>query len=396
MKKLKLAPGGLNNNTLDVESHPRKHLSDFVAEYILQRYGAKRYGREAPIPGRRTVLVGRGGYDEHGDSKLRECEATLVVSDLGVRDLPELKPLLDYTLQVDRFGGGKGVLKFGRLVELMHDVLPPHRVAHWARVMIEALIEGETDKTSVEPERVFKFIMAAYAKVKNEFPPETRVELDKLLDGFSPRAAFEPFGIFYCASVLWKKFRRLPHKPTPTEWIADAFRAELTRQKLFLDAEAEAKKAQRATVVIRGVEAEIALVRSDGQRIHSAVFSEYKKVVAVIARRSTGHVQIFRRIHRAPVRVKLQDAAAFLRACEQQKAGEPISRLEELAAQQGPEGIGKRWFFHHATQNILNGALSAPDVEPTALADHEIVERLFDGLDDSSREIRSRFYREKK
>lgn len=395
MKKIKRAPGGLNGN-LDVESHLRKHLSDLVAEVLLPRYGAMKYGAGAPIPGRRTVLVGRGGYDEHGEPKLRECEATLVASDLGVRDLPELKPLLDYTLQVDRFGSGKGVLKFGRLVELMHDVLPPHRVAHWARVMIDALIEGETDKTSAEPERIFKFIMAAYAKVKNEFSPETRVEIDKILDGFSPRTAFEPFGIFHCTAMLWQRFRRLPHQPTPTEWIADAFRAELTRQKLFMEAGAEAKKAQRATVIIRGIETEIALVHSDAQRIHSAVFSEYKKVVAVIARRSAGHVQIFRRIHRAPARVKLQDTAAFLRAYEQQKAGEPISRFDELAGQQGPEGAGKRWFFHHATQNIFNGALSAPDVEPTALADHEIMERLFDGLDDSSREIRSQFYREKR
>lgn len=411
------APGN-SSEQIEVPLHPRAHPSDILTRYLLRGYGGEKYGSGASPLGPRVVMVGRGGYDEHDpenlpDPKQRECEATLVALDLGVRERPELQPLLNYIRGADLDGAGKGILKFARVVELLYDVYPdmPGRVEQFATVLFEASIAAEraasagTPLAPVPPEVVSYFIRKAQALVTPEFRLAVRLRLEERIKPWlNPSGlVFESFGLPHCVTLLWQRFRksRLGEKPV-VEWVADAFRAELMKQSRFLDAwreidrAAEAGEIDEALLTVRGVAAVAYLIRSDSPNVHSFLFSrDYKSSgenILVAVRRSNGQLQMFRRRHGAAVKVKLHWVAALLRAREQEKRGFPVSPWAELIAPRGPMGA-ECWFYRRGPEWIFNGALSAPDVEATYLTDGEILDCVTRGLDDSYREFRDEFRR---
>lgn len=384
-----------NNSRIFVESHPREHLSDLVARWLIMTFWHWRKG----AGGNQTVLVGRGGYDEHGNPDARECEATLAAKDLGVAELPELQPLLRYTFMVDHDGEGKGVLKFGRLVELMHNLYPdqPQRVRQWARVLIEASVWAELTrqrggKVLLRTRAAFKFIMAAYRRVRGEFPREVREELEGVLNRFKPDMEIEPFSLLYCVCLLCHRFHKV-RRLTPVEWIADALRAELTFQRMFLAAEPHLKRAVHCPITIKERAVEAVFVHSDEYRIHSVVFSEWRDAVLTIARRASGHVQIFRR-KRGTAWLNTTGLVSELRAREEEKRGLPPSPFGELTLERSQAGAGC-WFFQVWTGHILNSAPTNPAVEPTRLSDEEIVDALLVGLGDGYDEHRERLHFER-
>ncbi len=405
MIKLHLVPGKSQQSTgIEVPLHRRAHLSDILAKYLLQKYGRERYGRPA-VNSRRVVLVGRGGYDEHDPEFMpnptaQECEATLVARDLGIRDLPELQPILDYTLKVDHFGQGKAVLKFGRLVELMYDVYPdePWRVERWAEVLIQASIEARRENVdALQPDLVvYPLIRRAHAEVSREFEPPVREKLEEILATLAVTVAVQPFGLPFSVGLLWWKFRNLPdaeQSASVVAWIADALRAELTRQREFLAAQQDYEKGRDFSMTVSGEEIVGIGVLSDNRLIHSYLFHEIDWIAVAAVRRSNGNVQIFRK-PRAKVNLELWSVAVQTRAREQVKVGEPVSSWPELVSQRGPQGAAQRWFFHHATQNLYNGSLTA-EAEPTALTDEEIRECIVRGLDDEYLPFRRQFYLER-
>ncbi len=407
------APG--NYVLIEVPLHPRAHPSDILAKLIVRWYGGDKYGSGVFPAGPRVVMVGRGGYDEHDpenlpDPKRRECEATLVAIDLGVRDLPELQLILNYIRGADLDGAGKGFLKFARAVELLYDVYPnePWRVERFAEVLIEAAIEvgrasqqGEPPK-SVPPEVVSYFIKKAYGKVEPEFRLAVRLRFENRIRGwFEPsRLDFKPFGLPHCIVLLWQKFRESPvGERSVVEWVADAFRAELVKQRNFLAARREIDKLEveelgEVALNVRGKGVIAHSVYSDSRSAHSYLLShDYGKtgeIAIAVVRRSSGNVQIFRRRHGALVNVKLTYVAALLRAREQEKRGYPISTWDELIAARGPRGA-ECWFYRAGPEWILNGALTVPDVEPTMLTDEEILDCIARGLDDDFAEFRQKF-----
>ena len=398
--KLRLVPGRPNPSSITVQAHQREHLSDILARYLILEYGQQKYGAGAPVRGERVVLVGRGGYDEHTEPQLHECEATLVANDLGVRELPELQPILDYTLKVDRFGQGKGVLKFGRVVELMHDAYPsePQRVEQWATVLIAASIEARRESVdAATPDIiVFPLIRRACRKVESEFTSKVWEKLNEALTTFTVAAEVQPFGLTLCAGLLWWKFRRLPEperEAAVVAWIADALRAELVNQREFLAAAGDYEKGEEFSMTISGEEIIGIVVPSDNRRIHSYLFNEIDWIAVAVVRRSSGNVQIFRK-PRAKVKLELWSVAAQIRALEQQRAGEPVSTWEQLVSQHGPEGAAQRWFLHYATQNLFNGALTAAR-QATAFTNEEIKGCIIRGLDDAYLAFRRQFYLER-
>lgn len=418
--ELHLAPGSARPK-LGILSHPKGHLSDLLGEYLLDLHDRWiwRHQRRQWRP--RTVMVGRYGYDEHQDEafnrlgrKPKDCEATLVAKDLGVADLPELKPLLDYALIVDTGGEGKGILKFGRVVELLYDVYPdePWRVAQFAKLVFDASVrfERSVGAGTVPPEdpRLLADVIAvAYAKVEREFSPDELERIRPLVTQWlGGDLDFARFGLPYCLSLLWWHFQGFPEplrafgKEWLVAWAADAVRAELVWQRSYLAAKREFDRAFEAEAKAgtidplrmdhRGVYVACLLVRSDSPRFHSAVFSDMATVVAVAVRRSTGHVQIFRRRHGKPT-VSLQFVAALLRAKEQEKQGCPISPWGDLIAAHGPKGA-ECWFYHPQIGCILN---RLPESQPTRLGNREILDCLSRGLADEWERFRKAFRRER-
>lgn len=396
-------PGDLE---VAVTTHIRGHLSDLLALNLFQRYGngkyrifvdpleAKRKGWSGPL-----ITIGRGEFDEHDNPEAEECEATLVAKQLGIADRPELRPILDYTLMVDRHGQGKGILKFGRTVELLYDVFRPEEwreVYKFAALLIEAEIEERLNPSPavILPAPVVNFVREVYAIAREDFAEEVRCELDKIVAGFDPRAEFDRFGLPWCVSLLWRHLRR-----KPMWWAVNALRAELMHQKLFLAAEQELDRAIVAEVNISDNKALLVSVPSDNRYVHSFCFSKYGEryfgsdaVAAVAVQKPSGQTQIFRRSREAIL--EFWSVVAQLRTCEQEKAGGPAASWSELISQRGPEGVARRWFFQHASQKILNGSLTAPEVEPTRLTLDEIHACLVAGLDDENLGYRRWFYLE--
>lgn len=387
-------PGRTNVTVL---LHERPHLSDLLARYLIHHYDV-----EGKLTG--EVPIGRGGgpFDEHRDPALQECEATLVAKFLGVRELPELERLLDYTLKVDRYGQGKGALMFGRLVELMWDVHPnePWRAEQWAEVMIEAEIErARGNQVEVSPEHALNLVRIAFHSVKRGFTDEETATLREVLTFERPRGyqgrwdPFKSFSLPYCAAVLWMRFQRIPGKPSVLPWLADALRAELVKQREFLASAADLERSLMADIVVLGKTVKVFTVTTDNARFHSWAFHTYPSAVVVAVRRSNGNVQILRN-PRPVIPVELWSVVAQLRAIEQERRGKPVSSWDELTRQQGPPGA-EHLFFHHATQSAFVGSLTAPVAEPLAATDEEVQRCLVAGLSDSNEEYRSWLYLER-
>jgi len=124
----------------------------------------------------------------------------------------------------------------------------------------------------------------------------------------------------------------------------------------------------------RGKIAKMATIVSDNELIHKIVSrKQCGQVGIVIAKRSTGHVQIFTN-HLAPV--ELRNAVILLRKYEREAERQPgsITKWLELEREGSLAGVGyEKWYFH-ARMMILNGSATASDVPPTLLALEKIQE----------------------
>lgn len=409
MEILDRVPG---NPEIETPLHPRAHLSDYLTAWEIRKYGQRKYSR--PFPGPRVVLIGRGGYDEHPEPNLKEVEATLAAKDLGIADLPELRELLEYTLMVDGLGHGKGVLKFGRLVELLHNILEPERVRQWTELVFDAFVFSvrEWDRFSANaPNRdmVWLLICRAFQEAAQEFPHEaTKRRLwEEVVVKWSGNGLWQPFSLPHCMAVvgaflMGERFAPLISRRTRIRlaecslvaFAADAFRAELEWQCRYFAAAADHEKARPRSLTVRGKELVVYFVSSDHHRIHSRLFKADALAALAMVRRSSGQVQIFRR-RGASIRVSTKAVAAFLRDREMQKAGEPQAQWSDLASPLGPAGAGQRWFYHEKTEGVFNGGLTAPEITPTALRDEEIEDALVRGIDDAFVDYRKEFYRER-
>lgn len=411
--KLHLAPGE-STSRIATRSHQRRHLSDQVAAVIVTDFGTAKYGSGARIPGNRVVWIGRGGYDEHDPENMPEsrfphleCEATLAARDNGVRNLIELQPLLHHAVEVDCEGRQKEIFMFGRLAELIHHRFPnePWRADRFVQVVIRASIANERatngEREVLDPARIRALIWHAFRLASKEYDGELAGWLEeRLKEALQPGQEFlKPFGLAYCVGLLLRMFRKLPKREgMVVEWLIDAFHAEFIRQRMFLEAKVEVEELKALSemaeheITVSGKRVKIAVVHSDSERIYSAVWKLDKRVAVLMVRRSTGHVQIFRR-NRTKVNIELWSVCAQIRALEQAKLGIAMSSWAELTSQVGPEE-GRRWFFFQKMQSLFNGGPTDPETEATALSDGEVLECLVRGLEDSSLSFRTWLYLE--
>ncbi len=113
----------------DIWTHPQPHVDEIVALFILQKYGEKLFpgitnariqfnradgdangtqedGDKLLDMGVLLLGTGQGMFDDKSPKgvKRNQCCTTLVAKYLGVRDNPELRQLIEYTLNNDRDG----------------------------------------------------------------------------------------------------------------------------------------------------------------------------------------------------------------------------------------------------------------------------------------------------
>lgn len=386
-------------------THPRGHWSDLVALHLVARYGRqpvflnRAEARRAGWTGQLIEIGRNGDFDEQDDPSQQECEAMLVAKHFGVIENPELQRILSYTLAVDTEGKAKGILKIGRVVELLYDVFPEsqwHRVWEWVGVFLDAYLDDWLDARpafAVKADEVIGLIRQAWHRVEGEFSDLEKAETAKHLARYNPRMEFEPFGLPMCVAVIWRRWKKLGIKNTPLRWAEDAIRAELVKQRMFFASAAEFAHSFMAEVAVSGKQAFVLGAETDNHRIQSFAFSSYGEkefgnVVAVAVRRSNGQVLVCRKPRGAMV--ELWSAVAQIRAREQEVRDFPVSPWRELIAPRGPAGA-ECWFFQQEAQRLMNGALTIPDEEPTRQTLKEVWDRLVWGVADEFLGYRRQF-----
>ncbi|MBI4132457.1 MAG: hypothetical protein HY474_02400 [Candidatus Sungbacteria bacterium] len=406
-----------------MELHDNPHLSDLVAQFIRRTYGPS-LPLSDEIGSDGAIHFGRGGpYDEHSNLALlfgdgtngRECEATLVAKRFGVLDLPELQPLLEHVLPVDTRGEQKGILRLGRIVERFWDIFTESwQFVHWAELIIRASIfyeRGITKEGAVDPAFIIGCIEEAWARAKRGFPypvPPKIIAYLQSLGEDGAAASFDElklFGLPYCAVILWRYFRLRAEKLNrfgilsvidPREWLVawleDVLLGELVYQQRFFEAQPDADRAIYGDVTCRGKAARIAVVVSDQPRVHSVITERHPEVILTVVRRTSGHIQCFRRRTHQLVRIKdrMQFLAALIRAREQEKRGVPVSSWDELTAVHGPFGA-EQWFYDARTGDVYCGTRTQSRVRASRLFNEEFCRFAVTALKDSWDELLKQF-----
>ena len=403
------------NPALRMELHDNPHLSDLLAQY-LRRHRGPAYLLADEVGPDGAVHFGRGGpYDEHSNREhllgskngRPECEATLVANRF-CPDLPELQPLLEHVRPVDTRGEQKAVLRLGSIVERLWDVFTEGwQFVHWAELIFQASILYERGVTKqggpVGAAFIVGCIEEAWSRAKHGFPYPIPPKLTTYVQSLRQEGTatsfdqLKPFSLPYCAVILWRYFRLRAEKLRPfgilsvvnprewlISWLEDAFLGELVYQQRFFEAQPDADRAIFGKVTCRGKEVLVAVVISDQTRVHSVITERHPEVVLTIVRRSSGHIQCFRRRSYQPVRIKgrMRFLAALIRAREQEKRGVPVSSWDELTAVQGPLGA-EQWFFDGRTGDIYCGTRTAPRVRASRLFNQELCEFTVTALEDS-------------
>lgn len=388
-------------------SHVRGHWSDYVALLQLKHYGRKPVfpteadARRAGWRGK-IATIGRDVFDEHDQPARTECEATLVASALGIRNRFELQTLLQFALEADTEGRNKGLLSIARVVELMHDVpdMTAHQVFRWAETFFNAYIHDLVDRTPIKAvamDEVIKLIWQAYQEVEGEFSDEEKRNLATLIGAYTPNMRFDLFRLPWCSQIIWRRRRTTGITATPLAWVKEGLRAELVRQRLFLASAGELEKGFITDTTIGDKPARIFGCETDNPCLQIYAFSKEAErhlgyVAACVIRRSNEQTLVCRNPRGG---MELWSAVAQIRAHEQELRGVPVSGWPDLIGQRGPEGA-RCWFFQVNAQRLMNGALTAPEVEPTRQSLEEVWSRVAWGLADEFRGYRQAFFTERR
>lgn len=387
------------------------------------------------------IGVGGGAFDEHGKN-IPECEASLIGRDLGfitdvhLRGLspeerkrhtfsvrrngrtktffvtqPELRDIFAACVKDDMQGSPP--FSLGNLVTSLYGVMPrsQRRVRNWTFGLFHAAssvgyIPREKQETAHREaaERLLEMLEAMQAR--SRYDPlagrRLRVWLEKRIDG----APAETLDLVDCVAVM-----RHAHA-NERAWMRVAIRAELAEQHHFhtiTPAAAGRARIRWVTIRIRERDGErleqrrIAAVRSDDPYVHRYLCAEGLgyHAAAVIRQNSSGQIQIipggFRKAGDGDKSVMygrksfgflMKFVAALIRAEECRKKRVSVPAWDELITEHGPREE-LRWFLYAKTGWLLNGAHTAPDVEPTRLTLAAITDIVVRGFGDEYSEWRT-------
>ncbi len=322
-----------------IVTHHRPHLDEILAIFILKVFGRKTFpgietakiefwghGQHTPDgrpieehlrEGTLPIGVGNGPFDEHQEGARHKCAATLVAEYLGVRDDPRLTRLLGYTLRDDRQGSGD-LFTLATMIKTLGQSFENDEVVRLGMKYVTAHFANR--------DRFFTTVAAAYQKVA------------RVVTVPGPRG-----------TVLVVVIQ-----------VPKATSAE--KEKIY-------SQLARFAMSKLGGEADLVVQQTAG-----------------------GNVQIFLNV-RKRTGINLDEIARAIRFREQvarKKAGKgevQTWRWDDLDAQ-GMVAGAECWYYlkktwtdrhgHHQEMGVmlLNGSLTATDIEPTALALGSIVQNV--------------------
>lgn len=331
--------------------HQNPHLDEIAAIWLLRRFGQHQYegigeaeivfwttgatpdGQPASEWQRRGVIavgIGRGKYDEHADcpsDRVQSC-FSLVAEDLGVAGDPALQHILEYVTRTDAEAGNP-----------LRDAL--------------ALV---SDALKTADRRVADDQRTQYLRIFTR--------LAELLDKANRQAG----NILWTVQQLIKDgYQYLPKDPTLVmDWATFALDVRYEQQARFLKlAEVYARDAEEEIVLgPRGRSVLLVTLVTENEEVVKYARSERRPACIIRKNPVTGNVQIF---PYKPSGISMRDLARAIRAEELAVRGVSSSlRFKDLEAD-GELAEVPQWFFHNGG-NLLNGSLSHPRVEHTAIS----------------------------
>lgn len=342
-----------------VIAHSQPHLDEYAAGWLLARFGGLQFpgidsaslstwgtgglppdGRSAQSwveDGYVLLGIGRsdcpGCFDEHPGpgyaGKPEECVTSLAAEYLGLKELPELKQLLEYVIAND-VRGVAGKMDLNRAVQELNQQFPndPETVKQWVRWGLDK-----------------------WLAVRQQFGP-VEIPKGKILTG-----RFE-------LNALAKELKRVADSVEVDQWVAFAEEAHQRSQAEFVQAKEEyPKQARQIQIAAPGRSIIMAVVESDNPKMVAAC--RHNGAQFVVIRQSTGHTQI---LAKPGFNFPMAEVAKALRLLEQQAAGEALVTDPVLLVQEGRLEQVPEWFYFPGTSSVMNGSRSATDVMPTKLS----------------------------
>jgi hypothetical protein len=312
-------------------THAYPHADEILSAMMMEDYGTDAFVQKYAHNGVIRCGVMYDAFDEHHapgkEETIDDCAATLVAKALGVYDNWPLVKSLDYVHRIDTQGKDPPQA-LGTLIKHVHKANPSWtaRVIEWTKTAFYAKINAA--KQTGDFERA-----AIIALLQEQFPAESRVaeEWERTLD-------------------------------EAMESQRQAFNAALE--------EIRSKASIREIPGPSGRRLKLIVIESDNNEASKAGRAEEFQADIVIQQRTSGNVHIFTNTR---AKLRIFQLARMLRLEEQRKRNKIVETDWRRLADEGicPLGI---WYFHHKGQFILNGSLTAQNVEPTALLLNEIVE----------------------
>ncbi len=393
-----------------IATHVRPDLDEIGAMWLLQ---SKRFGAEKIFPGISTaklviwrngkssdgrsaeelekdgilaIGVAGGWSDEHPTkNKVRtrqECTMTLVAKKLGVENDPTLQSILKYVLWEDTHGGGRSEL--AGLVKTLHAQYPDslEQVIWWTTIALEGKYQERKNSKSLHGDSIDGCSLAVIAEtlgIDGSTEKDDAIEaITEFISGGDNGRSCSEFSLLGLARSLYCQY---PEATTDViAWGAVALGAIYKHQQMFwTSAKEEFENAEVEEIThLRGQTIKVATLVSDSEQV--ATFARSKKgggVAVLILKRSSGHVSI---LTNRKSEIELYDVAQMVRREEQEAKGKVVTSSWQLLSGENSVPGAEEWYFHIASQCLMNGSPKHPDVPSTRLSMERIKELVIIGL----------------
>ncbi len=303
---------------------------------------------------------GNGRFCEHPDPtagivrKDNHCCATLVAEDLGVREHPYLRGILDYALHDDMKGG-----------QDKHHIPYVIQVFHRQKVDYQRVMQWTFDAVHAKYVDVYRGGSSG-----DDWSIETiaRIMTEQYPDDPAKAAQWLAMG----ADALTEQERRF-REVTAVEYEALMARNSV---KSFVRIGRRGKLKDQ-TILLRVVYAETA----DDQMGN---YIRYKGAAVAIIRNPKGQVQILLNQDCARHGLRFDKFIRTLRLEEQKASGAITEKHFRELSKEGMLSSDGRWHWFPKAQVILNGGFTAPHVKPTRLPIEYIAELLCKAFDQAT------------
>lgn len=366
-------------------THLRPHFDEAVALWLVVREGERVFpgAMIAPIvfwpAGPRTpdsrpaeeyhregwLLIGVGGgqYDEHPNGmrarRHGECAATLIAKDLGVREHPRYRAVLDYALGNDA-SGKHSRWAIATAMNSLQYFYKDIEVLEWVQIALQAYASGAnaTPNGSVATRVDASAMQLGLRAEQVKFLRAHAEEFDA-----ATTESRDPFDVF---TLFWK-IENQRGEEAANEWLSRLVQASANEWELNGAGMTEVRKAARIETIrtAGGRTVRMCSIQSNNPLVGQIARRE-KSVGCeiVVVQNSSGNVVVFTR---QGSMIPLHAIAMRIRIAERRASGYtgPALSRDELMREGSVPGA-ENW--HFTGWALLNGALTNPYVPPTRLA----------------------------